>query len=290
MSPYEFALVRYVHDIASGEVVNVGVVLFDREARELHFRTNDRFGRISKFFGGIDGVAYHRLLRHLTDRLSGISQSLASPGLWDEEGDSLEGLLAGVIQREDERLQVSSIMSGVSSEPARRMARLFDEFVWRYEAADDRPRRDEGDVRRGISQKIVSSRLAANVEFNFSLHAPDYDHEFHIAWMNGQRQVLDPISLDLVDGNRIVEKASLWSGRLLNLSRGGPFKFTGVVALPSDPTLERATERALTILRKAPQVRQIFVESDLAPWVDAIRQDTNASVSATANATSPYAS
>jgi hypothetical protein len=78
----------------------------------------------------------------------------------------------------------------------------------------------------------------------------------------------------LEQGRSIVDKAVDWSGRLLNLSHGPEFRFTGLVAPPTDPALLNAFNQAMAILRDAPTVRDIVLERDAASILQTIRDDT----------------
>jgi Protein of unknown function (DUF3037) len=48
---FTYTVLRYVHDIATGEFVNMGVVLYAPEARYVSALCNPRYGRLSKMFG-----------------------------------------------------------------------------------------------------------------------------------------------------------------------------------------------------------------------------------------------
>jgi hypothetical protein len=50
LKPVFHTLLRYVHDVASGEFANVGVVLYSPEARFTGALCRDTHGRISKMF------------------------------------------------------------------------------------------------------------------------------------------------------------------------------------------------------------------------------------------------
>ena len=119
-------------------------------------------------------------------------------------------------------------------------------------------------MRTGITNKVT---------FDYPIQGPNYSYSFHAAWRNGKAQVLEPISLDLVNATHIVDKAAAWSGKLYNLARGADFSFTGVIAPPSDPTLGRAFDRAMAILRQAPNVRSVVLERQSETLLETIRHD-----------------
>lgn len=277
MTPYEFVLLRYVPNMTSGEFANIGVVLFDRAEKQLRFRLSDRVARVSHFFGNVDSTAYRRLVKHVNDRLESLALELDEPSLLGGEPDSIEALIERAFGEAGDCFQVSNIMSGLARDTKLRASALFEEFVGRYELEAQRPKREESEVRKELTQVVSRAGLSHRVLLNYRLAAPDFSHEFHLGWMNGQRQVADAISFDLVDPQRIVEKASHWTGRMYLLARGEPFAFTCVVAPPSEPTLENAFTRALSILRSAPNVRQAVVDREVQRLAQLIADDVASS-------------
>ena len=47
---FTYAILRYVHDIATGEFVNMGVALYAPEAKYVSAICSPRYGRLSKMF------------------------------------------------------------------------------------------------------------------------------------------------------------------------------------------------------------------------------------------------
>ena len=60
MTPYNFALLRYMHSAVAGELVNIGVVMWvPQQNGVLHF-ISDRYSRLSGFYSEFfDGTAQH---------------------------------------------------------------------------------------------------------------------------------------------------------------------------------------------------------------------------------------
>jgi hypothetical protein len=275
MRRYEFALVRYFHDLAGGEFANIGVVLFDVDQRRVSARLSDRYARLSGFFGEVNGSAHRSIVHNVERSIVATNQHLEQPDLIEGLPESLEQILNLVLPADESGIRASTTMFGVASEPAIRLEELFDEFVGRYERPTERVRREESDVRREITEHIMRQGLVEKVKFDVSINTPNYNYEFDAAWQNGKTQVLEAISFDLVDPRNIVEKGSQWVGRLFNLTQGGAdFAFSAVVAPPAEPTLGRAFDRALTLLRAAPSVRSVVPETEVGRVIQTIRDDT----------------
>jgi hypothetical protein len=275
MNRYEFALLRYRHDIASGEFANIGVVLLDTDSRKILHKVSDKYHRVSEFFAGINGTTFHTRVKHLDRALQLCNADLLQPDLIEGTTDSLESVLGEVLPPDESCFEPSGVMYGVTDSPAERIAELFEEFVGRYEKNTEQEGRNEREIGRAVERAIKQSDVVHRVKFAYSIQAPKYEYQFKAGWKNGQTQVLDPISLDLLKPSQIVEKASHWSGRLFNLQNGPPFGFTAIVARPANPKLNNAVNRAMAILRDSPGVRRLVSEEDADEVLEMIRQDTH---------------
>ena len=66
---YTYCTLRYVHDVVSGEFVNVGVVLYAPEPRYLSALCRTTYGRLSKVFPGMQAEHFKSLMRYIQARL-----------------------------------------------------------------------------------------------------------------------------------------------------------------------------------------------------------------------------
>lgn len=274
MARYEYALVRYVHDLASEEFANVGLVLYAADQGKFHVRMSERIGRMSEFFGDVRPVSLRSQLRQFQRAVLTLDDELLHASLLEVRPESLEPVISGLIGSPVYScFRASPIRFGITDDAAARVDMLYEEFIGRYERLETRPRRDEGLMSRDIDRRLVGSKLVDRLQFAYSLASDTYSHEFHAGWRNGKPQVLEPISFDYSTPARIVDKANLWSGRLLDLSRENDFGFTGVVAPPAEKSYLGVYERALNVLSKAPSVRDLIEEKDADKAIAAIALD-----------------
>jgi hypothetical protein len=276
MRPYQFALLRYQHDLDAGEFANVGVVLYDAAERRLLVRVSERYKRLSDFFGDFNGSSYRSMLRHVERALLAADERLRQPDAFGSNATSLAEILAGVMPTEDSCLLASPVMSGVIDSPDGRLLELYEEFVARYEPREEGGRRHDDDVRHDVRRRLVRSPLHNSLKWAYDIQSANYHYEFEAGWQNGKPQVLEPISFDMAQPRSILDKANLWTGRLANLNRGADFAFSAVVAPPTEPRLANAFDQAMAMLRSAPTVREIVTEDHLDRLFDLIRRDMEA--------------
>jgi hypothetical protein len=269
MTPYQFAILRYVHSAVTEEFVNVGVLLWLPNQQSGEFRANDRYARLSGFFRGFDGPGYRYLIRHLVHRFEEFRAANAAVGSRLDMSD----VLAALVPLDASVFQWSTVMGGIADDPSARLDQLFVELVERFEIVGARGRRDEAEIWTSMERGLSRRGLLGSVESGIELEAPDYRYRFKAGWMNGRLQVMEPISLDYINGTDVVEKANSWGGRLLNLARGSDFALTGVVSLPTRSDLTGAVQQAIRILSAAPRVRQIVTEDRFDQVMDDIERD-----------------
>lgn len=104
--------------------------------------------------------------------------------------------------------------------------------------------------------------------------APNYDYEFQHAWKNEVWHLYEPVSLDLVDGGSIVEKANRWVGRAMSLNDSPEqFKIHLLLGEPDDPRLRGPFEKAENILRKMPGRHELVRESEAEQFAEGLESE-----------------
>ena len=276
---YHFAVLRYVPNVLAGEFVNIGVAMWVPETRELVYKLNLLHGRVSEFFRAFSPDDYRPLLRHLAATFAGLAQELRQGtqgplfSSYPSRPVSLEDILSRLTGDNDAVFQWSNPMGGRADNPKARLEDLFLELVSRH----DREREvgvSEETLWRNVAARLNSAGLLEKLDHGVMLTSNHYEYSFHAGWMNGQQQVLEPISFDLKHGTKVLDKANRWSGRLSSLSKGGPpFQFTAVVVPPSEKEPLRRFGDALAILRDAPHVRNVILEPSFDGFLPEIEKD-----------------
>ena len=64
--PYSYCVIRYLHDPATGEMLNIGVILCAPSSKFVVARVGYRYERLSEAFANFDGDHYRRTLRQFS--------------------------------------------------------------------------------------------------------------------------------------------------------------------------------------------------------------------------------
>ena len=78
-TPYNYSVLRYVHDAATREFVNVGVALYAPKERFLKAHCTGRYGRAAALFGqNVDGKTFRRLTHFVEREINRVGEQLKS--------------------------------------------------------------------------------------------------------------------------------------------------------------------------------------------------------------------
>ena len=266
MTNYEFALIKYVHNAASGECVNVGLAMLVPQERRLRVQFNTRYGRIGQFFqDSFDGNHYRNVVRNITDKFAELSEAFKSEGgmfpMVQDLPQNLGGLMSLVLPEDSTAFRPGPLCGGMVEDPDSRFDELFRQFVTRHERSIRQGRQESqiwSEFERAVRERSPGTTLRPR-----RLGNKDYAYEFQGSYVNGSINVVEPISFDLLSGSSIVEKANGWVGRLIALRRGVDFSFNAILAPPPEKKLRADFERARRLLAAQDSlVKHLVIEGE----------------------------
>ena len=272
---YSFTILRYVHDVVAGESLNVGVVMYVSSGEQLLVKTQRSVGRLKQTFRGIDQRVFRGMMSSVERGISLLAKELAGAPLTERNLDVLK-CVRRVLPDDDSALQWSAAGWGLSADVTETMEHLFERYVTRHDRAtvqEDRRRTDD-DIRREFMKLLTES--GTEIPFEQKQVRGDQDEiTFKTAWKNGRWHAYEPISLDLVDENRIKDKARRWRGHLAAVKVGSEddVKLHFLTSAPRDETLKAAYEKAKMILLGSPFASALFEETETHRLVKQIKAE-----------------
>lgn len=247
-----YAVLEYRHDAATGEHLNVGVVLLDAEGRFFRARIDTTYGRITRTFPAADGEGYKRYAVQLRSAFEGLEAQLASPQYELVAGASLNALLERVLLRDDSAVRFGPVRSAVSRNPRAMLDGLFDHLVMRYARAESRSGRSDEDIWDAFKRPLVERRVLERMTSHTVVTAFEefvYGH----AIKNGRWHCLQPVSLDLIQSANIRKKArEHFAEASIIFEIQDPPKLHWLVGAPQseDADVKRAYGDAVALLRQ----------------------------------------
>lgn len=221
--PYEYAIVRYVHDTTTSEFLNVGVAIYAPALKYLRVEISPRYRRIKDTFYAADGLTYSRYAKKLMRSFDSLSKSKASENdLFTKDEPNLEPILRKYLRRESS-FQYSMPASGVAANSREGLEKTFEnlyfDYVEKYTKASDRESRTETEVWRDTyrpaleKSKALFSLSPTTIRTQYS--RLEYDH----SWKNGRYHLIEIASFDLTDATYVKNKADRFLGKNVQLNQ-----------------------------------------------------------------------
>ena len=181
--PYTYTILRYVHDVMTGEFINVGVVMHVPSQHQVLARTRTTIGRIRGVFPDLDRNAFTVAMNAVQRGFRKIAKAHAKTSLFGSKADASE-FARQAVPADDSSLQWSAVGSGLTSDAKQTFERLYERFVARYDT-HSRHRRTDDDIWRPVLQKLEEKNLASRLQEKI-ISGPVDDVLFKHAWKNGR--------------------------------------------------------------------------------------------------------
>ena len=258
---YSYTVLRYIHDVVSGEALNVGVVMHAPAARFLKGQTRKTIGRLKQVFPDLDREAFVRSMQAVDRGLTAIAK-LPNP-LFDKQ-TTARGHALKVLPSDDSSLQWSSTGTGLTADPDKTFKRLYKRYVVRYDLNPPRRRTTDEDVWHPVQEKLAERGI--NVPFKPKVVMGTQDRiVFERAWQNGRWHAYEAVSLDLADADGIKDKARRWRGHLAAVAEGAPKEIDlhFLLGRPKNISLMDAYETAKAIMEHANFTAEVVDENEI---------------------------
>lgn len=252
--PYSYIVLRYVHDIGTGEFINVGVVLMAQRGSYLGAKFKTAYGRVKKAFPSVDTEVFRARMRRLQATFDQFADGdINVPTAGDANAvKPIERLVHSVIRVDDSSLQWSAVGGGLSSDLPATLTSLYQRFVTKYDSEQAYATRKDEDVWKHFRTELEKRNVLHHLEQKVIAVADD-SVKFEHAWKNGVWNCYEPLSFDLASDASIKEKAHRWLGQVASIQESREdFHVYFLVGKPLDTSLNEAYEKAVSILRKAP--------------------------------------
>lgn len=257
LKSYTYTVLRYRHDITSGEFVNVGIALFCPTAQFIAAKTRPTYGRITRVFPGSNGEFIKQMMQHVSRQFEHFAEEEA--GLISMNAKSVMDFAHRAFPADDSSLQWAPAGSGMTNNPRATLEELFQRFVMRYDEKHERSRNDQ-DVWSVFSKELAKRQVLDRLKEKRIVGTVD-EVSFKHSWKNGVWHCLEPMSFDLLEPESIRDKARKFFGQIQLVSDAREdFKLYLLLGKPHHTEVHDAYLGALRILEKLPVAHEIFTE------------------------------
>lgn len=214
---YRYQILRYRHDLVSGEFANLGIVFFDQTNNTLRAKFVNKYKRLSQFFGEISSTFLMRTLRQLSKEFSILAESLDEGRSDLIRSKEIEELTTLILPKDDNALVFSETFSGWHFEADLAFQELYYQIIERYQSSKVE-RHTDAYAWKEIYKKhfdnygITSQLKSKRVKTDFTTI------EFDKTIQNGSLHCFQSISFDLRHEGSIEDKIYRWDGRIRELT------------------------------------------------------------------------
>lgn len=261
--PYTYCILRYSHDPAAGEALNVGVLAFAPTEAWIECRIEQRYARLSATFRDFNGHQY----RAVTRRMLGAIESFkvrwrnSLPAI-DAIPKTVEGVFRLLFPDPGLSFQHGEIRAGLARDLDNAIADIFDRMVTSQHPDGPEARRTDAQVWSTVQTNLEQlGVLEALRPKKFS--SPSFNIEFDYAWKNAEWHVIQPLSMDYRQSDSLQRAATLWLGNATALKDQEELgELAIVLGAPQSSAQRAAYSRAKDLLHKMPITHRLVEEDE----------------------------
>jgi len=261
--PYTYCILRYVHDPAAGEALNVGVLAFAPTEAWIECRMEQRYARLSSTFRDFNGHRY----RAVTRRTLGAIESFkvrwrgSLPAI-DASPKTVEGVFNLLFPDPGLSFQRGEMRPGLARDLDHAIADIFDRMVTSQHPDGPEARRTDAQVWSTVQTTLEQlGVLEALRPKKFS--SPSFNIEFDYAWKNAEWHVIQPLSMDYRQSDSLQRAATLWLGNATALKDQEELgELAMVLGAPQSSAQRAAYSRAKDLLHKMPITHRLIEEDE----------------------------
>lgn len=254
---FEYAILHYRHDISTGEVLNIGLVLYAKENSYFVGKITTKFQRISKAFPNADLHFLRTYLSKIQYKLTSQSKKIdkSSNQFSSFQPNGIKGILSEVIQYDDSSIFFGEPKIGVLpfDQIHNYFEQLYFKMVDQYQTKYDRDSRSDEEIWTHFKKEMVNHSYVNHLQSHI-IKTKYSDIKFDHGWKNGRLNILQPISFDLMNAVNIKKKSHEWLGTLTLLNTTNALNnFYFLVGGPKHRSSEvvKAYETSIQILKEA---------------------------------------
>jgi hypothetical protein len=207
--------------------MNIGIVAFSPTEAKLVSKFPLRATRVARVFPGLSPDAFKAHLLTIREAASNVSRSLAiaQGGLFEGEPPTLDELLPSIVPLDNNCFRWSSVRPGLCRDVQLRLEQLANELLGTSKAPSAGRRkakkRSRNDFYAEVQGWLRQAGLAEVVKPE-EVDGETNRYTFPFCWVNGKKNVLDVLSLEVDSAEELSQRAFAWRGRMDDLSKKVP--------------------------------------------------------------------
>lgn len=271
--PYTYCLVKYLHDPAAGEMLNVGVLLCAPSISFIDARFNLFYERLSNAFAGFDGDHYREIITSIQFSVDKLRTWNLAPTLFvmDSEIQSVDEVIKKIMPDRGLGIQFGPMLAGLADNPNDELDHIFEQAVIDQYPKQTGESRTDDDVWAVYRRPLLAKEIDRYLQPKKLTSDEGFDFKFEHAFKNEKWHVLKPVNLNYAQSAHIQTKATKILGEATALSGNSELStYYLLLGEPRNENHKAAYIKAKNLLNKIPVKKEIFEEDaakDLAEYL-----------------------
>jgi hypothetical protein len=261
---YTYCLVKYVHNPAAGEMLNIGILMCAPSDLYFEARFNHYYERLSNTFADFNGDHYRETIKDIESSLSKIRELNSSSTLFviRERIETAEQLANQIMPDRGLGIQFGSMLAGLTDDLESEIEHIYNQIVISQYPQKEKKSRDDEEVWASFKKPLHTKQIDRYLQPKHFV-SDAYDYKFDHAFKNEKWHVLKPVTLDYAQPQTIQDRATKVFGEAAALE--GNNELGKVYILLGEPRLnphKNAFIKAKNLLNKIPIEKEIIEENE----------------------------
>lgn len=263
---FTYSLLKYRHSLSLGEVVNIGLLIWSSDTKQIYFRFPRQLKRLSSLYSENSITLIRRYLKAFSSKVNEIEHNQNSAVDLFQSSISLDLVVRELLPITDNSIYFEEPRSGITSNISQIVRYLENEFLKYYFDSNGQEKKDEAYIRKNIHRLINASPAKEKIKKTVKLENKSVSEVFDYSWQNGVVNYVNPLSFDLSDSSSIQNKSLKWFGSVSFLNEKDR-AFAFLTTRPDRRNLLKNYKDAVNILLKTDANIRIIEEDHYADYV-----------------------
>lgn len=259
---YTYCSVKYVHDPVAGEMLNIGVLLFSTEKRQVVAKFERTYERLSSAFANFDGNHYRAVISNLEYSVTRLNR-IFEPSLFHKEPfKDIKELFGSLVPDLGLSIQFGTVLAGITNDLEDEAERIFERLITSQFPQKEKRSRSDEEVWAVFNRPLAKKHLTQYLKPKH-FTSNKYDLKFDYTFKNHKTHILDPITMDYAQEESIQNKAIKILGQATVLKEND--EIGTLYLLLGEPRIashRNAYIKAKNILNEIPLKKEFIEESE----------------------------
>ena len=258
---YTYCLIKYVHDPAAAEVLNVGVLMFSKDAKRIAGKFEIHFDRLSSTFANFDGENYRAVIRSMEYSISRLNTNFV-PTLFGSNVKDIKDVFRQLVPDLGLSIQFGAVLAGITDDLEYEIEQIFDRLITSQIPQKEKKSRSDEEVWTVYNRPLANQHVAKYIQPKTFLSG-DNNWKFNHTFKNENWHILEPTTMDYAQADTMQYKAAKLLGETTILNENKEIsKIYILLGEPRLQSLRGAYIKAKNLLNRIPMEKEIIEEQE----------------------------